>query len=199
MRGLVLIVAGLLLFVGTADARRHHYRHVTWQHSYFGAYAFSNGFSYRPVRHYRNHAHYRMTRMARRQIAVPAAVNQAAEAVGAAYNVVATLADKAAEIVAACGSKVISDFRPGAVIAGTNHRSLHAVHKAIDIAGNPACIYSHLTSWPGGYSTDYARVAHVHVSYDPNGQEWGARFVHGGGGRSYVRRTWRRRTAWSSW
>jgi hypothetical protein len=59
--------------------------------------------------------------------------------------------------------------------------SLHASGRAIDIAGNPGCIYRHLAGWPGGYSTDYGRVGHVHVSL--GGREDGLRFVHGGGRR----------------
>ena len=47
--------------------------------------------------------------------------------------------------------------------------------------GNPSCIYAHLKGWPGGYSTDYAAVQHVHISYNPGGQEWGLHFAHGGG------------------
>lgn len=97
------------------------------------------------------------------------------------------LAGKVNEIKLACGSTVISAYRPGAVIAGTHHRSLHAIGRAVDMSGNSGCIYSHLRDWPGGYSTDYARMRHVHISYMPGGQEWGSRFIHGGGHR-YARR-----------
>lgn len=95
-------------------------------------------------------------------------------------GVVAPLASKAREIVAACGSKVISGVRH-TYVAGTGGRlSLHASGRAVDIKGSPACIYSHLHGWPGGYSTDYARpnIQHVHISYAPRGPEWGKRFVH---------------------
>lgn len=85
---------------------------------------------------------------------------------------------KVGEIKSACGSKVISAYRPGARVAGTGRLSLHAVKRAVDLAGNPSCIYAHLKRWPGGYSTDYAAVQHVHVSYEPGGREWGARFAH---------------------
>ena len=104
----------------------------------------------------------------------------------------AALVAKAAEIVTSCGSQIISAFRPGAVVAGTNRPSLHRYRKAVDIAGAPSCIYAHLKGWPGGYSVDYGRVRHVHLSYDPHGREWGARFVHGGGSHRYAHRHWRR-------
>jgi len=86
------------------------------------------------------------------------------------------LAAKAEEIVASCGSTVISGWRPGARIAGSERVSLHATGRAIDIKGNPYCIYSHLQGWPGGYSVDYGAVQHVHVSL--GGFEDGLRFAH---------------------
>lgn len=109
-------------------------------------------------------------------------------------GVVPRLAEKASQIVADCGSRVISAVRH-TYVAGTRRISLHASGRAVDLAGAPGCIYAHLRGWPGGYSTDYARVRHVHVSYDPHGRrEWGVRFAHGGGrhrtmsARSYARR-----------
>lgn len=98
-------------------------------------------------------------------------------------GVVAPLAAKVAEIAASCGSRVVSGVRHS-YIAGTRRISLHASGKAVDVAGHPSCIYAHLHGWPGGYSTDYGRVAHVHISYDADGgREMGLRFVHGGGHR----------------
>lgn len=95
-------------------------------------------------------------------------------------GVVAPLAAKARQIVADCGSKVISGVRH-TYIAGTGGRlSLHASGRAVDIKGNPACIAAHVRGWPGGASTDYAAVNHTHISWAPNGPEWGRRFVHGG-------------------
>lgn len=91
---------------------------------------------------------------------------------------VPALTAKAQEIARSCGSKVISAFRPHALIAGTSRPSLHASGHAVDMAGNPACIYAHLSGWPGGYSVDYGVVRHVHISL--GGREDGARFVHGG-------------------
>lgn len=102
-------------------------------------------------------------------------------------GVVAPLASKAREIVSSCGSRVISAVRH-TYIRGTGGRlSLHASGRAIDIAGNPSCIYSHLRNWPGGVSTDYhARgIQHVHFSYAPNGPEWGVRFAHYRGGHRH--------------
>ncbi|MDB5580489.1 MAG: hypothetical protein JWR80_5665 [Bradyrhizobium sp.] len=91
-----------------------------------------------------------------------------------------SLAAKVSEIVSSCGSKVISGVRHTR-IAGTRHMSLHTSGKAVDMSGNPSCIYSALSGWPGGYSTDYGHMGHVHISYDPDGgREMGLRFRHGG-------------------
>lgn len=84
------------------------------------------------------------------------------------------------QVQRACpGFKVISAFRKNARIAGTGHRSLHADHKAADIAGpDYHCAYRVLAGFPGGVSTDAWRMRHIHVSYDPNGREWNKRFAH---------------------
>jgi len=97
-------------------------------------------------------------------------------------DLIAPLADKVREIVHVCHSQLISAFRPHAVVAGTHRASLHSLYpaRAADIHGNPTCIYTMLHGWPGGVSVDYSRVRHVHLSYDPNGREWHARFNHGG-------------------
>jgi hypothetical protein len=108
--------------------------------------------------------------------------------VRAVSGIIAPLAAKVAEIQSACGSKVISGLRH-TNIAGTRILSLHASGKAVDLAGNPSCIYAMLHGWAGGYSTDYARMRHVHLSYDPDGgREMGVRFVHGGGHRRHAHR-----------
>ena len=91
------------------------------------------------------------------------------------------LAAKARKIVADCGSVVIS------TISARGNRSNHPIGRAVDLRGNPGCIYAHLKGWPGGYSTDYKAVGHVHVSYNPGGQEWGLRFAHKGHGRRATR------------
>jgi hypothetical protein len=111
-----------------------------------------------------------------------------------------TLAKKVSEITSACGSRLISGYRPGARVAGSGHPSLHSLYpsRAADLSGNPACIYAHLQAWAGGYSTDYGRVRHVHISYSPPGtgylagREWHARFVHGGGHHRFTQRHHRR-------
>lgn len=95
---------------------------------------------------------------------------------------------KVAEIINDCGSHIASGFRPGARVRGSGALSNHALHRAYDLKGNPACIYSKLHGWPGGYSTDYHSApggSHVHISYNPS-KEWGLRFVHNGG--RYARR-----------
>ena len=91
-------------------------------------------------------------------------------------GVTPVLAAKAREIVASCGSIVIAG------IASRPRQSNHPIGRAVDLKGNPGCIYAHLKGWPGGYSTDYAAARHIHISYNPGGQEWGLRFVHGGSG-----------------
>ena len=93
-------------------------------------------------------------------------------------GVYAPLATKASEITSACGSRVISGLRHTRV-AGTRRMSLHASGHAVDMQGNPGCLYAHLRGWSGGYSTDYARVRHVHISL--GGREDGIRFSHRGG------------------
>lgn len=103
-------------------------------------------------------------------------------------GVVEPLAAKAREIVADCGSTVISGVRHS-FVAGTGGRlSLHAAGRAVDVKGNPTCIYSKLRNWPGGVSTDYGTVQHVHFSYSPHGPEWGSRFRHWRGGYRHHRR-----------
>lgn len=99
-------------------------------------------------------------------------------------GVVPILAEKVREIVTTCGSDIWSTVRH-TMIAGTRILSQHASGSAVDVHGNPTCIYALLKGWAGGYSTDYGRVNHVHISY--GGREHGARFAHGGG-RRYARR-----------
>lgn len=89
-------------------------------------------------------------------------------------GVVEPLATKAREIVSVCGSKVVSTVRSWG--ATPNHRQ----GKAVDLQGNPSCIYRLLAGWPGGVSTDYHTAPggkHVHVSYSRR-HEWGLRFAH---------------------
>lgn len=101
--------------------------------------------------------------------------------------VVPALAAKVAQIQAACpGAHVISAVRHTR-IRGTRRMSLHATGEAVDMRGNPSCVYAQLRDWPGGYSTDYRRARHIHISLAANGREAGLRFTHGGG------KSWRHR------
>jgi len=96
-------------------------------------------------------------------------------------GVVPALASKVAQIESSCpGTHVISGMRHTR-IRGSGRMSLHATGEAVDMRGNPSCVYAQLRDWPGGYSTDYGRVQHVHISLAANGREAGLRFVHGGG------------------
>jgi hypothetical protein len=104
---------------------------------------------------------------------------------GRLAGVLPALAAKVGEIVATCGSRVVSTVRR-TFVAGTRTVSLHASGRAVDIAGNPGCAYSLLRGWPGGYSVDYAAVRHIHLSL--GGREDGVRFVHGGGHRHHRHR-----------
>ena len=85
------------------------------------------------------------------------------------------------------GFRVISAFRIGARVRGSGRLSLHALHRAADIAGgNYRCAYGVLAGFPGGVTTDAWRVKHIHLSWHPGGREWGLRFAHGGQ-RRYAR------------
>jgi hypothetical protein len=105
-------------------------------------------------------------------------------------DLVSALHAKVSEIMSACGSRLISGYRPGSRVAGSGRPSLHSVYpaRAADVSGNASCIYAHLRGWEGGYSTDYGRVRHVHISYSPPGtgylagREWHSRFAHYSGG-----------------
>jgi hypothetical protein len=108
-------------------------------------------------------------------------------------GIVAPLAAKVSELQAACGSAVISAVAHR-YVAGTRRLSLHASGKAVDMRGNPGCLYAHLKGWQGGYSTDYGTVRHLHISWDPDGgREWGVHFRHGG--QRHARRHHRHRYA----
>ena len=117
-------------------------------------------------------------------------------------DLIAALRTKVSEIISGCGSRLVSGYRPGAHVAGSGRLSLHSTYpaRAADLSGNPSCIYSHLHGWAGGYSIDYGRVRHVHLSYSPPGsgelagREWHARFAHYAGGhhRGYAHHHHRR-------
>ena len=111
----------------------------------------------------------------------PVVPRRAARASTSMSGVVPALAAKVAQIQAACpGAHVISAIRHTR-IRGTRRLSLHATGEAVDMRGNASCVYAQLRDWPGGYSTDYGRVKHIHISLAANGREAGLRFVHGGG------------------
>ena len=131
--------------------------------------------------HVRHHTYYQHTAYAHE--------SHHANGAGMLSAVIPALAAKAAEITSACGSHVISGFRPHAVVAGTNRSSLHASGHAVDIAGNYSCVYAHLRGWPGGYSLDPGAVQHVHISL--GGREDGVRFYHGGGHHHWQHRRYR--------
>jgi hypothetical protein len=101
----------------------------------------------------------------------------------------APLVAKVHEIIDHCrGFHVVSAYRPGARIAGSGRISLHALHRAADIAGpHYACAYARLHGWPGGVSIDAYRMHHIHLSWAPHSREWHARFRHGGGTRYAAR------------
>jgi hypothetical protein len=135
-------------------------------------------------KHYGKH-HGKNYRVVKRHRAIKKKVayrtNRAERGVSLA-GVTPVLAAKARQIAATCGSVVIS------AVSRRGNRSNHPIGRAVDMKGNPGCIYAHLKSWPGGYSTDYAAARHVHISYNPGGQEWGLRFVHGGTRTASARR-----------
>jgi hypothetical protein len=106
----------------------------------------------------------------------PAPMGRAVSVTG----IVPALAAKVAQIQSSCpGAHVISGVRHTR-IRGSGRMSLHATGEAVDMRGNPSCVYAQLRDWPGGYSTDYGRVKHVHISLAANGREAGLRFAHGG-------------------
>lgn len=161
-----IVAAIAVLFAVSAPAEaRHHHRHHHHKIARYHAPAYAH-----------ETAHARHVRATGRRAAGSSVLTG---------GISTPLTEKAAEIVRACGSTVISGYRPGAVVAGTGRPSLHASGRAFDIRGNPNCIYSMLRGWPGGYSVDYGAVSHVHVSL--GGREDGARFSHGGGGRHHHR------------
>ena len=167
------------------SSRRRTYRHTTHASRHRHVRSVKHGRSVRYVRSVkRGHYAYR-SGYARR-----AAYGASRAGSVTLAGVVGPLASKARQIVASCGSRVVSGFRAG---GGHSH---HSTGNAVDLQGNPSCIYSLLRGWPGGVTTDYASApggAHVHVSYAPGGREWGLRFAHGGGSysaaarRSYAR------------
>ena len=132
--------------------------------------------------------------------AVETVVDGARRLAGVATSVLPSpLQNALHQVAASCsGFRVISAHRPGARIAGTGRPSLHASGRAADfVVKNYSCAYAILRGFPGGVSMDAHRVGHIHVSHShPGGQEWGARFNHGG--RAYAKRSKYRRYARSN-
>ena len=74
------------------------------------------------------------------------------------------------------GSSVISGVRY-TNIKRSRKLSLHASGNAVDIRGNPSCVWNRIKGWKGGASTDYKNAPlHYHVSW--GGSEHGLRFKH---------------------
>jgi hypothetical protein len=157
---LMLMLGGaFILTPNQADASHTRHQHVgKYQHA-----------KKKHLHRYRYVHRYAVTRRAHRHRV--AKKSRPARSVSLA-GVTPVLAAKAREIVARCGSVIVS------AVSRRPNRSNHPIGRAVDLVGNPRCIYAHLKGWPGGYSTDYAAVRHVHISYNPGGQEWGLRFAH---------------------
>lgn len=115
-------------------------------------------------------------------------------AVSGATGIPGEIASFLQNVASQCGAvRVISTFRRGAVVAGTNRSSCHAAGQAVDYQiSNPSCALRVAQGVRLGHSIDYAHVNHFHVSNCA--REMGARFAHGGG-RSYARRAGRSRAA----
>jgi hypothetical protein len=157
------VSAALILMSNTAEARARHHQASKHHQSFKKTGA--------QVKKYRltrsSHFGKRYSHATKRRTAPSRSVSLA--------GVTPVLAAKARRIVSDCGSTIIS------AVSRRGGRSNHPAGRAVDMRGNPRCIYAHLKGWPGGYSTDYAAVDHIHISYNPGGQEWGLHFAHGGG------------------
>ncbi|MBX9830135.1 MAG: hypothetical protein K2Y27_34715 [Xanthobacteraceae bacterium] len=157
---------GFVLTTSPAEARTSHH-HVSNHHALTAEttqvrqYRVSRSGTVEKKRAYRKHA------SAKKRTAVRSGSVSLA-------GVTPVLAAKARQIAASCGSSIISG------VSRRGGRSNHPIGRAVDMRGNPSCIYAQLKGWPGGYSTDYRSAGHVHISYNPGGQEWGLRFAHGG-------------------
>jgi hypothetical protein len=167
----------LAIFFGLVSSAEARHRHVA--PSIMQPFAWPNLFSKTNTVHVRHHrARHARVRHGRHH-ATRAAHGHSTSLAGVAPR----LATKITSIVGACGSQIVSTVRH-TFVAGTHRLSQHANGTAVDITRNPSCIYSMLHGWPGGYSTDYGRVHHVHISI--GGREEGLRFVHGGHRRHYA-------------
>ena len=117
----VAAIASCAAFSSPAQARTHQHRYQHHRHHHA---------DHHQTRHVRMAGHWRGHRHHSHGHRGPAGNSTDLASVSG------TLAAKAREIVASCGSKVISSFRPGARIAGSGHASMHASGRAVDIRGN---------------------------------------------------------------
>lgn len=90
------------------------------------------------------------------------------------------LKEALARVQSSCnGFTVISGFRKNARVRGSGRRSLHADWKAADFkVSSYPCAYAALKGFRGGISTDPGAVHHIHISWAPQGHEWGRHFAH---------------------
>lgn len=180
MNLLMLAAAIVLAWTLPANARRYyHYPQQHWQqpHHWHGGWPEQRTYK-------RKHKHKRKALRAKK----PRHAHHRRHHVAKIADLVEPLKVKVQEIIDNCGSQLISAHRHGARIPG-GRLSLHAHYpaRAADLQGNPSCIRAALKGWPGGMSTDYARVRHYHISYHPGGHEWGRRFAHRTGTARRVR------------
>lgn len=168
------LLFGLFVFCVPASARTSH--GVTGHHA-------TDISSDRRHRHKARHRHHRRHHAIRHRHRHRVAVAAPRQSLAGFPS---PLVAKAHELERSCGSHIISAFRPHARIAGSGRVSNHALRKAIDMAGNPGCMYAHMKGWPGGYSVDYGRVRHIHISYNRQ-REWGLKFAHYVGSRRLAR------------
>jgi hypothetical protein len=136
MKLFLAILAIVTLTASSAEARhRHHHRApMPAAQPAFPFFLFQAPRAAAPasVRHRRRHVH--APAPEKRTAALRCAICRPSG--GLSSGLVPDLAAKVAEIVQACGSRVISGFRPGAVVAGTSRPSLHASGRAADLSGN---------------------------------------------------------------
>ena len=87
-----------------------------------------------------------------------------------------TLNAKAHEIVASCGSTVISAFRAGARIAGSGHASMHASGRAVDIRGQSG-VHLFASARLGGRIFDRLRLRAARPRFAGRARGWIAVFT----------------------
>lgn len=90
---------------------------------------------------------------------------------------------------------LISTCRPGAVIAGTNHPSLHRYGKAFDFtAPDKRAVVAWLIANNRGGTMTYSDMSHIHADVGPHFVALGANsHTHAVKRKRAVHRRWRRR------